>query len=364
MKPCLATIYRYSIPFLRPVPVRRSSLGTRDGFLLALRSSGGCTGFGEVAPLPGLHEETLEQAEQQLIESIRRVLPDIGDLTIGNVADSLPKNLFPSVLTGIEMALLNLQTEITGAFPLPQPHSRTAKTLPLNALLFGDTPRVLEQAAAFSRQGYRTFKLKVNAHNAEAASEQLNALHRTLPKDALIRLDSNRSFGLAEATSFLGTLPKERIAYIEEPLQRTSEIPELFRRTGVRSALDESLWQHPGIHSRLPAESLGGFVLKPSRVGGIAATVKLAAEAQSLALPAVIGSAFETGVALGFFARMASLLGPDPPACGLDTFRQFRRDILAEPLTAEEGCLSVEEAYRKSLRPEFSILKTVGEWTL
>ncbi len=364
MKPCLATIYRYSIPFLRPVPVRRSSLGTRDGFLLALRSPGGHTGFGEIAPLPGLHEETLEQAGQQLTEFLRRPLQDIGNLTIGNVADSLPKNLFPSVLTGIEMALLNLQAGMKGAFPLPQPYNRPAKILPLNALLFGDTPTVLEQAAAFSRQGYRTFKLKVNAHNAEAASEQLNALNRTLPKDALIRLDSNRSFGLAEAASFLDTLPKERIAYIEEPLRRTPEIPELFRRTGVRSALDESLWQHPGIHSRLPTESLGGFVLKPSRIGGVAATVKLAAEAHSLGLPAVIGSAFETGVSLGFFVRIASLLDPDPPACGLDTFRQFRRDILAEPLTVEGGNLSVEEAYRKSLRPEFSMLKTVGEWTL
>ena len=365
MKPAHAAIYRYSSPFVRPVPVRQTSLDTRDGLVLALRSPDGQhTGLGEIAPLPGLHNESLDEAFLELAATLRKKLPETGNLTLLNVSDTLEERLYPSVRTGIEMALLNLQASITGQFPKLPCGPKPATTLPLNALLFGDNETILQQAEHFYQQGYRTLKLKVNALNRADATGQIRTLDRIFGSSITLRLDSNQSFDLEAAIRFLDALPKKRIAYIEEPLSDPQKIAELFRRSGVPIALDESLWQTPDLRHALPDECLGAYILKPSRIGGIAATMKMAIEAEAKGIPAVISSGFESGISLGFYARMASLLGPNPTACGIDTFRQFTKDILITPLCTQSGSLCVESIWRRSTAPDMSRLTCIEQWTL
>ncbi len=365
MNPASAAIYRYSIPFVRPVPVRTASLDKRDGLIVRLQSADGRhTGFGEVAPLPGLHSESLEEALHQLSACLRRTLPGTGHLTLLNVSEALQEKLYPSVRTGIEMALLNFQASVAGTFPGLPCCRKPAEKLPLNALLFGDTPTVLNQAEEYYRQGYRTFKLKASARDSAAAIDRIRALDTKFKNDITLRLDSNQTFDLASATLFLNALPKKNIAYIEEPLQYRQEIAALTRASGIRVALDESLWQEPALRFSIPAECLGGYVLKPARIGGIAATMKLALEASQKGIPAIISSGFESGVSLGFYAQMAAHLGADPPACGIDTFRQLGRDILITPLSAGSGELSVETAWRRSTMPDLSRLTCIGQWIL
>ncbi len=365
MKPGPVSIYRYSIPFVRPVPVRRTKLVARDGLVLGLGTTDDeHTGFGEIAPLPGLHEETLDDALEQCRAAFRNCRISSGSLSLQNAGGGFPENLCPSVHCGIEMALLNLQAAACGEDPSFPGAPQAGKQLPLNALLFGDTRTILSMAEDYFRQGYRTFKLKVQAASPALAVEQTLALRRAFGGGISLRLDSNCSFGLDEACSLFGEIPGGDIEYVEEPLADPMLIPEFFRRTGIPSALDESLWMNPGIWDDIPPDCLGGLVLKPSMLGSFSTTLRLALEAKAEGIPAVISSAYESGIGLGFYARLASVLTADPPACGLDTFRQFSRDILSEPLHAEKGCIAVEEAYRNSLEPDLSRLELLEEWTL
>ncbi|RNA65410.1 o-succinylbenzoate synthase [Prosthecochloris sp. ZM_2] len=363
MKPLSVSIYRYSLPFIRPVPVGSRSIATREGLVLCLQH-GPFRGYGETAPLPGLHEECLDDAFGELGAVLRHADLQTGSLSALTVSEQLPDNLLPSVRTGIEMALLNLQAAWTGSFiPLPGIPA-PADRLPLNALLFGDTPTVLQQAAALYRRGYRTFKLKVQARNADTALQQIRELDRSFGNDVLLRLDSNRSFDRNEAREFLSSLPADRIAYIEEPLSDPSGIPELVRRTAIRCALDETLWQAPHVRHELPDSCLGAYILKPARTGGISATTRLALEASSRGSAAVISSVYESGISIGFYARLASLLSRTPTACGIDTFRQFRQDLPLTPITSESGALDVETVWQRSRTPDESRLKQLSAWTL
>ena len=365
MKPGFASIYRYSIPFVRPVPVRGTSLGTRDGLVLGLTTGDGLhTGFGEIAPLPGLHEETLPEALGQCCSLILSLKLSFGDLSISDAGKNLPENLYPSVRTGIEMALLNLQSTVGNTFPSFPGAPEAAKKLPLNTLLFGDSTSVLAMAEDYFRQGYRTFKLKVPADDPGLAVEQVLELRSTFGEKISLRLDSNRSFGLKNACTFFSRIPADNIEYIEEPLADPLLIPEFFNRTGVRSALDESLWMSPGIWDNIPHDCFGGVVLKPSRLGSFSKTLRLALAAEAEKIPAIISAAYESGISLGFYTRLASVISEKPAACGLDTFRQLSRDILPEPLHAETGSLVPEKAYRNSLQPELSRLNLIKEWTL
>lgn len=365
MKPGYASIYRYSIPFVRPVPVHGTKLGTRDGLVLALTSGDGLhTGYGEIAPLEGLHEETLQEAQEQCTAVLPAADLSCGTLSLADAGKQLPAHLFPSVQTGIEMALLNLQATFSGSFPSFPGAPTPAGKLPLNALLFGDPATVMSMADDYFRQGYRTFKLKVQAADPGPAIEQVLRLRSSFGKKISLRLDSNRSFGLEDACVFFSRIPADNIEYIEEPLADPSLIPEFFSRTGIRTALDESLWMSPDTWNEIPHNCFGGIVLKPSRLGSLSTTLKLALQAEAEGITAVISAAFESGISLGFYARLASVASGKPAACGLDTFRLLSRDILPEPLRAEAGHLLPENVYRNSLLPDLSRLNLIEEWIL
>ena len=365
MKPGFVSIYRYSIPFVRPVPVRSSSLDTRDGLIIGLQTADGRhTGFGEIAPLPGLHEETLPEALEQCRSLIASLDLSFVDLSFHNVGGNLPEILFPSVRSGIEMSLLNLQSVAGETFPTFPGAPEPAKKLPLNALLFGNASEVLEMADDYFRQGYRTFKLKVQAAHPDLAVEQVLSLRTAFGNEIALRVDSNRSFSLEDACVFFKGLPVDSIEYIEEPVADPLLIPDFFNRTGIRSALDESLWMNPGIWDEIPHHCLGGMVLKPSRLGSFSRTLNLALEAEAENIPAVVSAAFETGISLGFYTHLASVISTEPAACGLDTFRQLSRDILSDPIHADKGGFLSESTYRNSLRPDLSTLSLVERWTL
>ncbi|ASQ91201.1 o-succinylbenzoate synthase [Prosthecochloris sp. GSB1] len=365
MKPDFVSIYRYSIPFVRPVPVRRSSLGARDGLVIGIGTADGRhTGFGEVAPLPGLHEETLSEALGQCRETLPSIAGSQGAHSLEDAGNDLPERLCPSVRCGIEMALLNFQAAVYGRQPSFPGAQGPSDRLPLNALLFGNTRAVLSMAEEHFRQGYRTFKLKVRSSEPDIAVEQALALYSAYGDDIELRLDSNRTFTLDEACMFFGRIPPGAVMYVEEPLVDPFLIPEFFERTGIPAALDESLWMTSGIWNSLPHDCLGGLVLKPSRIGSFSKTLRFALEAEVEGIPAVVSSAFETGVGIGFYARFASMLSAHPAACGLDTFRQLERDILKSPFRVENGCLLVGEAYAGSLDPDLTNLEPVETWTL
>ncbi|HED31994.1 MAG TPA: o-succinylbenzoate synthase, partial [Prosthecochloris aestuarii] len=83
MKPAYAAIYRYSLPFSRPVPVGGSCLARRDGCILRLQTADRLhCGYGEIAPLQGLHEETLQEAAGQLDTILHSGLPETPHLTM------------------------------------------------------------------------------------------------------------------------------------------------------------------------------------------------------------------------------------------------------------------------------------------
>ncbi len=366
MKPGFASIYRYSIPFVRPVPVRGSSLDTRDGLVIGVQTPDSLyAGYGEIAPLQGLHEETLNEALEMCTSLLPTLDLSIGDLSFSDAGRNLPSGLFPSVQAGIEMSLLNLQSAVTASLPsFPGAPPEAAKTLPLNALLFGSAKSVLSMAEEYFHKGYRTFKLKVHAAEPELAVEQVRSLRNAFGDEISLRLDSNRSFELEDACSLFSRIPRGTIEYIEEPLADPYGIPEFFSRTGLRAALDESLWINPCIWNELPHECLGGVVLKPSRLGSFSRTLHFALKAEEKGIPAVISAAYETGISLGFYARLASVISVKPAPCGLDTFRQLSRDIVPDAFSIKEGCLLPEKAYRNTLKPDLSTLELVETWIL
>ncbi len=350
-------LYRYTIPFTEPITVKRQRLVQREGIIIALKSSDGeHIAYGEIAPLPGLHNETLELAEAQLVD----LLSKRGMTT----PDSLPEELYPSVRTGVEMAMINLDAAISGIFPSFSETDEAFQQVPVNALLFGDTALIMQRAESYFALGYRTFKLKISAHTITNSIHSIRELHRTFGDTVELRLDANQSLSLDEAISFARQIPPGSVAYIEEPLQQAEGIGKFYAKTALHSALDETLWQKPELLFKIPTASLAALILKPNRIGGIFVAQQFARYACEKNLLAVFSSAFETGISLSFYTWLAASTATKPAACGLDTYRYLQHDLLETPFGAENALLDPHKLYRDGVKVNQRSLRRTSLWTL
>ena len=365
MKPLHADISRYEIAFTGPITVRGLRVERREGLVFALKTSPeGVTAYGEVAPLPGLHEESLAEAEGALSDFIPE-LAGLRDNTRHERRELLEgSGLPPSVITGVEMALLNLEAIGTGRGPSFPGAYTAAHTVPVNALLFGTPESVMDRAEYCYAQGFRTFKLKVQSGRVDEAVETICRFHKAFGGRTELRLDANQSLELDDAIQFGRSIPTDSVSYIEEPLMDAALIPEFHDRTGIRSALDESLWQQPDLLERFPANCLGALILKPNRIGGIQRSLDLAAIALGKNLLPVFSSAFESGISLGFYAWLAAVSAPEPAACGLDTGSFLSHDLLEVPFSAQAGTVDPAESWSNSFAVRHDMLIPIATWTL
>lgn len=363
MKPLHADICRYELPFTAPVTVRGVLLAKREGLLLRLRF-GEQLAFGEVAPLPGLHAESLDDATQTLAAFI----PELSRFDLSSFDERRrlldEVTLPPSVATGIEMALVNLEAAECGGFPVFPDTFPPASKIPVNALLAGDPESVLDRAAKRYTEGFRAFKLKVRKGQLDEAIACIRAFHSTFGGKAELRLDANQSLDFDEAVGFGKALPPGSISYIEEPLTDAALIPKFHAATGLPSALDESLWQRPALLDEIGPAPLGALVIKPNCIGGIQKSLDLAAKAGQMGLQAVFSSAFESSVSLGLYALLAAVSSPAPAASGLDTASFLARDLVESPFAAPDGFADPAVAWRESLRVKPEMIETIASWTL
>lgn len=321
-------------------------LATRTGCILALHENSGTVGYGEIAPLPGLHTEGLEEAFVQLRTAVplllHRQLPHpLTELT--SILDALSP-LFPTVRTGLEMALFNVLAQHTNT-PLPRLFAPIShSTIPLNALLSGSHETMERDTRALAQDGYTVFKIKVGRLPIEQEIETVRYIRTIVGNNAVLRLDANRSWSLPAAITFGKAVASCGIAYIEEPLTDTALLPDFFRATGIPIALDESL----AFGQTLPSiqKHVQALVLKPAVIGGIGRTMELIALARQHGIQAVLSSAFETGVALSFYSCLAAIANTSESACGLDTYKHLACDVLEQPFAATHGRVHVDTAWQ------------------
>ena len=78
----------------------------------------------------------------------------------------------------------------------------------------------------------------------------------------------------------------------------------------------------------------------------------------------VFSSAFESGISLSFYTWLAASASSEPAACGLDTYRYLKRDLLETPFRAENGLLDTYKLYREGLIVNKSDLKLISLWSM
>ena len=314
----MITLYRYDLPFARPVATRHGPLARRTGLLIRVGDI-----WGEAAPWPGLSRESLDAAEAEL-----KIWHE--HQTSGCAFSPRCSSVAFAMETVTEMSAVGRVSD-----PAP-----TAK-VSINGLL-SDEP-MQPALRALSAAGFQTLKIKVGRHSVRADAERVLEVRRQVGPDMPLRLDANRAWTLADALEFGRRIAAVQIEYIEEPLQNPAELPAFHEHSGLPMALDESLLEQP-LEKFRNWRGVRAVVIKPTILGGLCAAERLATTATELGWLPVFSAVYESGVGIRALAHLAARCGAPRVAMGFDTYRCLADDVLQPRLTIHDGALDLQEA--------------------
>ena len=334
-----ARIIKHTLNFKVPAKTSRGTLVEKKTWYVLLHDYFiGYTGIGECAVIPGLSIDDRPDYAQKLAEVC-------GDINAGVPVEMLNLNEFPSIAFALECAAADLASNSERQNILyPSEFTDGKIGIPINGLVWMGSREYMEQQIKEKlKQGYDTIKLKVGSLDFETEVDILRNIRKKFsPGHITIRLDANGAFSPENATEKLNRFSEFSIHSIEQPIRQGQyqTMADLCRTSPIPIALDEELI---GIFSPAEKEELlkviqpQYIILKPSLVGGFAASQAWISLAEAIGAKWWITSALEGNIGLNAIAQWTFTLN-NPMPQGLGTGQIYTNNI-DSPLTISKGRL-------------------------
>ena len=347
--PLQAAYCKFRLNFTFEAGTSRGVLTYKDTYFIKVykTSHPDIYGLGEAGPLLGLSLDDRRDFEAQLhqfCKSFREVdLPDKPEQITDIIKKAIP-DAFPSIRFGWETALLDLLLEGKRQM-LPNSWSRPPfQPIPINGLVWmGNSSFMREQIQCKLEQGFSCIKMKIGAIDFESEVELLAYIRKHFSKEEItLRVDANGAFSPGEAMKKLEALAKYDIHSIEQPIRpgQWDQMQYLCQSSPLPIALDEELIGVSGKDQKqqLLEELRPQFIiLKPTLLGGLAATAEWIEIAENLNTGWWVTSALESNIGLNAIAQFTASYPVMMPQ-GLGTGQLYRNNI-ASPLYVKNGYL-------------------------
>jgi L-alanine-DL-glutamate epimerase-like enolase superfamily enzyme len=238
-------------------------------------------------------------------------------------------------------------------------------SIPVSATIqFGGPEAGAEAAAQAVQLGFGTLKLRAGFERVtDQLVARIRAVRAAVGPEPRVRIDVGGAWDLETATERLAALEPFRIEYVEQPLAAWDLIGHatLRERVDVPVALDESIESEGAARAAIAERAADVIIVKPARVGGPGATMRIADAANRAGVAIVLGTYFETGVGIAAALRAAAAMQAAPraigrtarepaanlePAHGLATAGLLAHDLLSVPLSLEKGRMVVPGVVR------------------
>ena len=340
------TYSQRALRFNFPARTSRGELAEHVAWYLYLTDAANPAAFGtgEAAPLAGLspdYDPTFPATVTQLCDRF-----NAGAFATFSAADApaFVGPSLPSLVFALETALLDLARG--GRYQLyANAFSQGQAALPINGLVWmGDAPFMREQIEQKLAAGYSCLKLKIGGLDFATELTLLTEIRAVAgPDQLMLRVDANGAFAPADAPAKLEQLAGFHIHSIEQPIaagQRPA-LAALVRTSPLPIALDEELIGvvDPAEQAALLDEIQPAYiVLKPTLLGGHAATRRWIALAQARNIGWWITSALESNVGLNAVAQLTGEYDVHGFAQGLGTGQLYHNNVAA-PLHIAGGWL-------------------------
>ena len=339
------------VPFRRPLLDGTGEFTHRRSWLLRLVDEDGNEGLVEAA----LNPVSTAVTTGSLANLIRAIVPA---LAAGRVpawaelaAEGEPGR---AAMAGVDGAIAALLAARAGPTAPDGPEA----AVPVSAIIgFAGPDAGADAAVQAVELGFETLKLRAGfERTTDQLVDRLRAIRAAIGPEPRLRIDAAGAWDLETAAERMEAVRPFRIEYVEQPLAAwdITGHAALRERVRVPIALDESIDSEGAARAALAEGAADVIVVKPARVGGSAATVRIAVAAAAAGASAVLGTYFETGVGIASVLRIAAARRATgvideagfEPAHGLATAGILVHDLLAVPLPLEKGQMAVPAAVR------------------
>ncbi|MFC2087605.1 o-succinylbenzoate synthase, partial [Bacteroidota bacterium] len=185
----------HSFRFKNPATTSRGILRKMNNAFILLKQTSNeeNIGIGECAVIPKLSIDDTPVYKNKLKE----VCTGINE---GKPAESMNLKGYPSILFGLEMALLDLKNDGNGIL-FPSPFTRGLKFVKINGLIWmGAVQSMLDQIKFKLKNHFTCLKIKVGSINFDDELRLLKIIRKEYSKNEVqIRLDANGAFAFEEA---------------------------------------------------------------------------------------------------------------------------------------------------------------------
>ena len=320
MKNYHATFEKKTYIFKQPSGTSRGVLTEKHAWFIYLTSSNRTDriGVGECSIIPGLSPDFIDFTEyenkiQEVCQNIQYYIENQNEL-----------ESFPSILFGLETALLDLNSEKKGVF-FDTYFTRRESGIPINGLIWmGSKENMLQQIEEKLLQGFSCLKMKVGAIDFDQELDILKSIRQRFSSSEIeLRVDANGAFSVKDALVKLDQLSKFQLHSIEQPIKQgqIQEMADLCKNTPLPIALDEELIGVYGMENKkqlLSHIKPQYIILKPSLHGGLIGSTEWINIAESYVIPWWMTSALESNVGLNAIAQFSSTFKNNLPQ-GLGT---------------------------------------------
>ena len=315
-----ASFKKHTLEFKRPSGTSRGILTTKDSWIIKVwdDENPNQKGTGEASIIKTLNPEWNEEYEKKL----ENFCNEIDTLKLEDLND------YPSIRFGLEMALFDLKNGGNEQY-FDNHFSQGKDSILINGLIWmGSEEFMLEQLQQKLELGFKCIKMKIGAIDFEAELGILKSIRKKFDKNQIeLRVDANGAFSPEDALDKLHALSVFDLHSIEQPIRQGQwdEMKKLCSETPFPIALDEELI---GVTERKTKEQLletiqpQFIILKPSLVGGFAASDEWIELAEKKNIGWWITSALESNVGLKALAQYTYSKG-NPMPQGLGTGQLF-----------------------------------------
>jgi len=338
------TLYRFSLPLIRPYKLALGDVRALDTILCVARNDAGREGFGEATILTGYTTETIEESWE--------IACDLGGRVRGlDTGEAKPAIAAEHAGAPFTSSALMTAMEMLEGHPLLEVTERTA--VPLLAIINAtEEAAIAEEIEARLGEGYGTLKVKVG-FEADADAKRVRFIQGAVSGRALIRLDGNQGYGTDDAVAFARALDPDGIELFEQPCPAGDwdAAVAVAEAANVPMMLDESIYGPEDIERAAGLNAAGYVKLKLMKAGGLQALAEGLEQIRALGMTPVLGN----GVASdpGCWMEACAARRYIDNAGEMNGFLKPETGLFAAPLAVKGGDLVLE--------PGVPALKTPAE---
>jgi L-alanine-DL-glutamate epimerase-like enolase superfamily enzyme len=336
----------YAIDYRKPLAFASGEVRAAEHVLVRVHTDDGVIGTADAPPRPFTYGETQTSVLSIITDHFAPAIVGLSILERERVHARLNRTVGnPVAKAALDMAIWDALGQTLGASVTELLGGFTDRVQVSHMVGFAPAEQMVAEAERIrATHGITTFKIKVGRRPYRQDVEATRALRAAMP-DAELYIDGNRGWTASESARALGEMVDLDLSFAEElcPADDVLGRRWLVEHSPIPMYADESVPTPADVTRELLSGAATGISIKTSRTG-FTTSQRILGQCDGMGVEVYVGNQIDTQVGslcAAAFAAAYPLTARRPAE--LSNFLDMTDDLLAEPLSIEEGQLKVRQ---------------------